>query len=462
MSTAFFFRRRIVAALSLATAILWLSAAAQAEGPEPGTIEEFSTLAIENHPQLRAARAAVEAARGQAVQVRLYPNPMLAGSSPQMAGTDSQWNGYVTQDIVTAGKLRLSQQAALRGVQQAEYELVRARYDVLTGVRSSFYRLLVSQRRLEIFKLLFDIASRSYEIGRQLAAAGEETRADTLFWSIERDRAEVRLINSTVMIETGRRELAAALGLPRADIGMLEGDLFLKLPNFDLKQLQDAVLAANSNPRAAEAAIARAQWSLERAVVQPIPNINLMGGYQRQVGPPQDQGLMQVMCEVPIFNRNQGNIRSARADIASARADLRRIEIELAAQTAEAVNRYRQARRQAEWYEDLILPKARETVRVTQLLYAQGELTFLRLLQAQQILTETELAYVESQEARWQGAVAIADLLQLEEFPPTASAPAAIDLEAGEIKPWAERVAAPEFLPDAPPANPLPAPGNRR
>jgi cobalt-zinc-cadmium efflux system outer membrane protein len=462
MSTAFFFRRRIVAALSLATAILWLSAAAQAEGPEPGTIEEFSTLAIENHPQLRAARAAVEAARGQAVQVRLYPNPMLAGSSPQMAGTDSQWNGYVTQDIVTAGKLRLSQQAALRGVQQAEYELVRARYDVLTGVRSSFYRLLVSQRRLEIFKLLFDIASRSYEIGRQLAAAGEETRADTLFWSIERDRAEVRLINSTVMIETGRRELAAALGLPRADIGMLEGDLFLKLPNFDLKQLQDAVLAANSNPRAAEAAIARAQWSLERAVVQPIPNINLMGGYQRQVGPPQDQGLMQVMCEVPIFNRDQGNIRSARADIASARADLRRIEIELAAQTAEAVNRYRQARRQAEWYEDLILPKARETVRVTQLLYAQGELTFLRLLQAQQILTETELAYVESQEARWQGAVAIADLLQLEEFPPTASAPAAIDLEAGEIKPWAERVAAPEFLPDAPPANPLPAPGNRR
>ena len=65
-----------------------------------------------------------------------------------------------------------------------------------------------------------------------------------------------------------------------------------------------------------EADVARAQWALERAVVQPIPNINVMGGYQRQVGiPAMDQGLVQVMMAVPLFDRNQGNIRSARADI---------------------------------------------------------------------------------------------------------------------------------------------------
>jgi len=66
---------------------------------------------------------------------------------------------------------------------------------------------------------------------------------------------------------------------------------------------------------------------------------------------------------------------------------------------------------------------------VTQLLYSQGELTFLRLLEAQRILTETELAYVDAQRARWNGAVEIADLLQLEEFPPTFDSPAATELE---------------------------------
>jgi cobalt-zinc-cadmium efflux system outer membrane protein len=433
-------------------------------GPSPTSLDEFVALAERSHPKLRSARAAVEAARGKAVQARLYPNPMLAGSSPQIAGNQSQWNGFATQDIVTAGKLRLSQQAALRDVQKAEYDLIRARFDVLKEVRQSFYALLVSQRRIEIYTLLLDIAKRSFEIGKQLADAGEGTKADVLFWSIERDRAEVRLLNAGVYVETGRRQLAAAVGLPRADVGRIEADLFQKLPLFDLKMLQEAVAGANALPRAAEAKVAQSQWALERAVVEPIPNINILGGYQRQVDfPPMDQGLMQVMMEVPLFDRNQGNIRSARADIASARADLRSIELDLATQTAQAIAAYRTSQRLVDWYEQYILPKARETVQITQTLYGRGEVTFLSLLQAQRILTETELAFVDAQADRWTGAVTIADLLQLEVFPPTVAAPAARDDD--ELN-GADRVGIDPNKPAAPPeqvpppdvVRPLPAP----
>jgi outer membrane protein, heavy metal efflux system len=401
--------------------------AAVPQGPTPKALDEFVALAMQSHPKLRGAQAAVEAARGKAVQARLYPNPVIAGFSPQIAGDQSQWSGTVAQDLVTGGKLRLAQQAALREVQKAEYDLIRARFEVLTEVRQSFYALLVSQRRVEIYQLLLDIAKRSYEIGAQLAQAGEGTKADVLFWSIERDRAEVRLLNATVFIETGRRQVATAIGLPRADVGTLEGDLFRKLPNFDLKSLQEAVVRANAQPRVQEADVARAQWALERAVVQPIPNINVMGGYQRQVGiPAMDQGLVQVMMAVPLFDRNQGNIRSARADIATSRANLRTVELDLATKTAQTIAAYRTSQRLVEWYETYILPKARETVQLTQTLYARGEVTFLSLLQAQRILTETELAFVESQTDRWNGAVAIADLLQLEVFPPAFDAPAAV------------------------------------
>ena len=234
---------------------------------------------------MKAARASGEGARGEAVQARLYPKPPLAGSRPQLAGADSQCNGFVSQEFVTAGKLKLSQQAALRGVQRTEYELVRARYEVLTGVRRAFYKLLVAQRKLIIFKQLYDISNRSYRLGQDLAAAGEGTKADTLCWSIERDRAEVRLLNATVDIETGRRELVTAIGLPMADVGSIEGDLFQVLPNFDLKHLQRIVIVRNADPQAAETDIARAQWELERSVVEPIPNVTVRGGYQRQVTP---------------------------------------------------------------------------------------------------------------------------------------------------------------------------------
>jgi cobalt-zinc-cadmium efflux system outer membrane protein len=426
--------------------------------PTPTTLPEFVALAERSHPKLRAALAAVEAARGQAVQARLYPNPSVAMGSPQIAGPESQWDYYAVQDVVTAGKLRLAQQAALRDVQKSEYDLIRARFDVLRDVRQRFYALLVAQRRLEIYRLLLDIAKRSYDIGTALAEAGEGTKADVLFWSIERDRAEVRLINASVYIETGRRELAAAVGLPRADVGTIEADMFQKIPWFDLKTLQEAIVRSNARPRAAESRISQAQWALERAAVEPIPNINVLGGYQRQVGPAQQQALMQVMMEVPLFDRNQGNIRSARADIATSRAELRTIELDLATQAAEAIATYRTAQRQADWYEQSILPKARETVQLTQQLYARGEVTFLSLLQAQRILTETELAFVEAQADRWTGAVTIADLLQLEQFPPTDEAPATVPPPPGgpEAMPPRDPNAGPR-LPE-PVARPVPVP----
>jgi cobalt-zinc-cadmium efflux system outer membrane protein len=241
-------------------------------------------------------------------------------------------------------------------------------------------------------------------------------------------------------------------------VGSIEADLFQQLPSFDLKSLQEAVARRNALPRAAEAEVARAQWALERAVVEPIPNINVLGGYQRQVDfPPQDQGLMQVMLEVPLFDRNQGNIRSARADIASSRASLRSIELDLATQTAQTIANYRTAQRLVAWYEEYILPKARETVQVTQQLYARGEVSFLSLLQAQRTLTETELAFVEAQADRWTGAVAVADLLQLEVFPPPPDAPAAsVEDFRAELGDAARRVGRDPNRPLAPAPQPAP------
>ena len=127
-------------------------------------------------------------------------------------------------------------------------------------------------------------------------------------------------------------------------------------------------------------------------------------------------------------------------------------ELDLATQTAQVIAAYRTAQRLTDWYEQYILPKARETVQITQQLYARGEVTFLSLLQAQRILTETELAFVEAQADRWTAAVSIADLLQLESFPLTADLPAAV--EPGD------RPAGPAGVEELPrkPAVPMPVP----
>ena len=56
--------------------------------------------------------------------------------------------------------------------------------------------------------------------------------------------------------------------------------------------------------RKAELEIARNQVVLRRQVVEPVPNLNFMGGYQNQLkgaGAPENQAIYQVQIEVPLF-----------------------------------------------------------------------------------------------------------------------------------------------------------------
>ncbi len=382
------------------------------------TLDGLIALADGHHPRLTVAFQQVQAMRGRAFQAGLYPNPVLATSSPQMAGKESQYNGFVSQDLVTAGKLKLDVSATMREVQQAEFEWQATRFAVITDLRTQFYSTLAAQNRTATWQELVKLATRSRDVAQKLLQAGEGTRGDTLLFGIEVDRAEVGLANAETVFTIGRRQLAILTGLPDMDFASLNGDLEAAMPEYDERTLRFEVAQANPAANIARVEIDRQAVKLQRAIVEPIPNVNVMGGYQRQVrGDYQDMGLFQVSVVVPLWNRNQGNIFAAQSQVAGARADVQRIELELANQTAQALASYRAATQMVAKYEEQIVPKARETFRISEQLYAQGQIDFLRLLQAQKTLLEAELARIDAQEQRWRAAATIAGLRQDPQFP---------------------------------------------
>jgi cobalt-zinc-cadmium efflux system outer membrane protein len=130
-----------------------------------------------------------------------------------------------------------------------------------------------------------------------------------------------------------------------------------------------------------------------------------------------DMGMFQVTMSVPLWDRNQGGIQAAEAGIGKAEAEVRRVQVELAGRAAEALGRYRTALALIERYQRDILPKSRESIELTQRLYEQGQIDFLRLLQAQKTLNDVNLGYIDAQAARWDAAADLGNLLQIEEFP---------------------------------------------
>ena len=102
---------------------------------EPISLAKLQELAYANSPKLQAAIARVEQARGQAIQVGLYPNPE-AGYESDTVGTNASagYHGvFANQTIVTADKLKLSRSVELQ-------EVVKSEYALATGANRSRHR----------------------------------------------------------------------------------------------------------------------------------------------------------------------------------------------------------------------------------------------------------------------------------------------------------------------------------
>jgi cobalt-zinc-cadmium efflux system outer membrane protein len=387
-----------------------------ADESEPWTLSEVLAWTEQNSPDLPAAAAEVEVRRGRAWQAGLYPNPELQGGSTQLGGNGSQYFAMLSQEIVTKRKLQLDQAAVCREVQQAEMLFLRTRFDLLTNVRQAFYATLVAQQRLAAVDKLVTIVQRSAKAGRTLEESGDGSRADTLLLEVELERADYMLQNAAALLQASQRQLAAAMGDPDLIIGRLDGNLAAPLPDYPY-QLTQAGLLTNALVQSAQIEIERNQLLLQRAVVQPFPNVTVAGGYLYQVQLPHDQAMLQVTLPLPTWNKNQGNIHAAQANVIRSTHVARKTRVDLSKQLAIATGRFDVARQQVAKFEGSILPKSRESVRLNQLGFDQGQFDLLRVLQSQRALIENELNYLTAQDARWTAAAEIAGMLQEEQFP---------------------------------------------
>lgn len=386
--------------------------------PQAMSLADVTQIAEASSPNLREAAFQVQVARGRAVQAGLYPNPAVTGGNPQLNGSATQYNLLFSQEIVTRNKLGLSQAAAMRGVEQAQLGFVRTRFELLTAIRQRFYTAAVAQARIDVLRQVVEILVRSLDSTEKVIRAGEGARTDSLVLEIDLHRAQVQLENAQALLDAAKQELAATLGAPDLFIPRLVAPLDAPLPNFEAEALRQGVLTQNAQVRIAELGVQRSRLELARAEAEPFPNLNLTGGYQHSVPDrPRDQAVVQLNLAVPLWHRNQGNIRAAQGDIGAAVAQLRRVENKLSQQVATALGSYRVASQQVSRYEQQILPKSRETLRITQEAFALGQIDFLRLLQAQRTLVEANLANINAQENRWTAAATIAGLLQSEQFP---------------------------------------------
>ena len=371
--------------------------------PDPGyspglTLAQLEEMAERCNPTLAQAAAQVQAAHGQYVQTGLYPNPVV-GYQGNEIGDDrraGQQGGFIGQEVVTAGKLQLNRDIASQEIRQAEYAWQSQRFRVLTDVRRSFYDVLVAQRTLELSQQLVRIGEEGVKSTEALMKAKEVARVDVLQARIEADSAKIFLEKARNRHAAAWRGLAAVVGDPMMPAAPLVGDLLDGMAQLGWEDTLNRLLAESPQLAGARAGVDRAQAALSRECAGRIPNLDVQAGVQYDNATRDTIAGVQVGIPLPIYNRNQGNIGKAQAELAAAQQEVARVQLSLQQRLALVFEQYATAHHQVEKYHGDILPNAQESLKLVSAGYRQGEFSYLVLLTAQRTYFQTNLAYLDA------------------------------------------------------------------
>ena len=364
--------------------------------PASLTLAEVERLALAFNPTLAEAAARVRAARGEQCQVGLPPNPTYGyyGSEIGNDGRAGQQGLVVGQEFIRGNKLGLNRLVASREAQRREQEFAAQERRVLTDVRIAFYQAYLAQRQFELSHNLQTIGQQAVATAGALVKAQEGRRTDLLQAEIEGQRAGVALAQSESNVRGAWRRLAALVGQQDMPIQPLLADLDALRWNASWNDTLAQLMRESPEVSEAQSTVDRARAALARACAEPIPDVSAQASVQYDDATEDTIAGAQVTLPLPLWNRNQGGIATAQAELVAARRRLEAVELRLQHDLAEQFQRYETALARVEALQGQILDRAQQNLDLTTEGYRVGELAFLDFLTVQRTYFQVNLEYL--------------------------------------------------------------------
>lgn len=377
--------------------------------PAAWTLSELQRLAQQHNPTLIQARLAVRSAAGQQLQAGLYLNPEIGwvGDDMGMEGTSGQQGAFLAQEFITARKRQLAAATAGHGVAAARYALDAQHWRVMNMVRHRFYDVLIAQRMVEIQTQLLQVARDAEAVTSRAQAMQEATRADLLQAAVEAGQADLALFQASNRHRAAWFQLTTVVGRPDLTYAPLSGDLLSDLPDIRWSESLQQLLMFSPELAQAQARLEQARCNLawQRALAR--PNVAVQVGVKYDEAAGETLADAQVAVPLHLFDRNQGNIVTASAELASAQRELERVELDLRNRFVAAFEQYANARYEVDVYRTSLLKKAEQSLELTTIGYREGEFNYLYLLTAQRTFFAANLEYLASLQRLWSQAVAL-------------------------------------------------------
>lgn len=387
-------------------------------GRPPVSLAEFMSAADAHNPTVLEAKALARRSGAEAHQAGLYPNPTVGYQGDQIRGGSyggGEQGGFIQQTIVLGGKLGLrreiynqQQRSDQIGVQE---QIMRVHADV----ERAFYDALTAQATVQLRQRLLGVALDAVETVHQLANVGQADAPDILQTEVESEQAKVDYVTAQRHYLESFHVLVAMTGQPDLSVSPLSGDIE-KAPELDTDQVVASLVQNSPTVKHAqqEAEIARAR--LKDAKREAIPDLQLRAGEQYNgeqlagtvpVKATGAQSFASAGIDIPLWNRNQGNVEAAKAEIERAQQEVVREQLSLHRQAAPLVQSYQSALFEAERYRTQLIPRASRAYTLYLQKYQQMAQAYPQVLVSQRTLFQLQIGYLQALHEVWSSAIAL-------------------------------------------------------
>ncbi len=383
-------------------------------------VTEFEQLGLQNNPTLKQAQALVQNSAGLARQAGLWPNPSLGYQGEQIRGGDfggGEQGGFVQQNIVLGGKLGLRRNVFDQQRKADEIGVEEQKLNITGAVRVQFYSALAQLRTVEIRRQLLETALDAAATAHQLANVGQADAPDILQSEVEAEQAKLGFATAQRQYIQAFHQLAALVGEPNMPLALLVGNLESP-PEIDADHAVETITQDSPSVKRAEQEAARAQAALKRDKREGVPDITLRVGEQqnleedpmtmRAVGA---QSFATASIQIPIFNRNQGNVQAAKAELERNQQEVMRVKLDLARAAQPLVQQYLTDKLQAERYREQMIPRARRAYELYLQKYRNMAAAYPEVIISQRTLFQLQESYLQALAELWTSAIQLQNFL---------------------------------------------------
>lgn len=282
--------------------------------------QRFATCNLE----LIAERYNIDIAEAEVIQARLFENPVISLEQNVYnrlngkyfdVGKEGEAVVEIEQLIYIAGQRNKRVRVEKLNKEMAVYQFEEVLRTLRSELNSKFIEIYYTQKSLSVYDKEIDYLERLLEAMKEQNEKGnisllEKSRIQALLLSLQQERNDA--LNRLIALQGDMRLL---LGL--------EADEAFE-PVFDASVLKQMDTGAVSFAELAERLAGRPDMKMARTNIQvsranvslqkslAFPEVSLKGSYDRAGNFCDNYFAVGLSISVPVFNRNQGNIKSAR------------------------------------------------------------------------------------------------------------------------------------------------------